>query len=278
MEIKVNNLNFYYNKKSGIKILDSINFKVPNNSIVGITGKSGSGKTTLAQLICGINIPNSGKITVDDIVINKKNIFDEKQLKNKIGYIAQNSENQFFNKTVKDELTYFLKFLGKSIDESKIIEVLNAVDLAESYLNSNPLLLSTGERKKVSIAATLVLDTDIVIFDDPTKGLDSKSIKNLKRLIKNLKSNFGKTIIIISRDVEFIHALSDEVIIMNDGKILIWGNKYEVFKTTDLLRDYCLPIPKTMEFSSIVLDKKNIKIGYRDEINDLLKDIYRYVR
>ncbi|MCI8778329.1 MAG: ATP-binding cassette domain-containing protein [Bacilli bacterium] len=278
MEIKVNNLNFYYNKKSGVKILDLINFKVPNNSIVGITGKSGSGKTTLAQLICGINIPSSGKITVDDIVINKKNIFDEKQLKNKIGYIAQNSENQLFNKTVKDELTYILKFLGKSIDENKIIEVLNAVGLDESYLNSNPLLLSTGERKKVSIASTLALDTDIVIFDEPTKGLDSKSIKSLKRLIKNLKSNFGKTIIIISRDVEFIHALSDEVIVMNDGKILIWGNKYEVFKTTDLLRDYCLPIPKTMEFSSIVLDKKNIKIGYRDEINDLLKDIYRYVR
>lgn len=278
MEIKVNNLNFYYDKKSGVKILDSINFKVSNNTIVGITGKSGSGKTTLAQLICGINIPSSGKITIDDIVINKKNIFDEKQLKNKIGYIAQNSENQIFNKTVKDELTYALKFLGKSIDEGKILEVLNLVGLDESYLNYNPLLLSTGERKKLSIATTLVLDTDIIIFDDPTRGLDSKSIKNLKFLIKNLKNNFDKTILIISRDVEFIHALSDEVIIMNAGKILVWGNKYEVFKTTDLLKNYCLPIPKTIEFSSIVLDKKNIKIGYRDEINDLLKDIYRYVR
>lgn len=278
MEIKVNNLNFYYDKKSGVKILDSINFKVANNTIVGITGKSGSGKTTLAQLICGINIPSSGKITIDDIVINKKNIFDEKQLKNKIGYIAQNSENQIFNKTVKDELTYALKFLGKSIDEGKILEVLNLVGLDESYLNYNPLLLSTGERKKLSIATTLVLDTDIIIFDDPTRGLDSKSIKNLKFLIKNLKNNFEKTILIISRDAEFIHALSDEVIIMNAGKILVWGNKYEVFKTTDLLKNYCLPIPKTIEFSSIVLDKKNIKIGYRDEINDLLKDIYRYVR
>ncbi len=278
MEVKVNNLNFYYNKKSGIKILDSINFKIPNNTIVGITGKSGSGKTTLAELMCGINIPSSGKITVDDIFINKKNIFDERKLKNKIGYIAQNSENQIFNKTVKDELTYALKFLGKIIDDAKILEVLNFIGLNESYLNKNPLLLSTGERKKLSIAATLVLDTDIIIFDDPTRGLDAKSVKNLKRLIKNLKSNFRKTIIIISRDVEFIHALSDEVIIMDKGKILIWGNKYEVFKTTDVLKNYGLPIPKTMEFSSIVLDKKNIKIGYRDEINDLLKDIYRYVR
>ncbi len=278
MEIKFNNVNFYYNRKSGIKNLDSINFKIAHNSIVGITGKSGSGKTTLAELMCGINVPSSGKITIDDIVINRKNIFDEKQLKNKIGYIAQNSESQIFNKTVKEELTYPFKFLGRNIEEKKVLEMLDLVGLDETYLNVNPLLLSTGEKRKLSIAATLVLDTDIIIFDEPTKGLDSKSVKNIKRLIKNLKNNYGKTIIVISRDVEFIHALCDEVIVMNSGKILIWGNKYDVFKSVDLLNEYKLPIPKTIQFSSMVLAKKNIKIGYRDEINDLLKDIYRYVR
>lgn len=278
MEIKVSNVNFYYNKKSGIKVLDSINLKISHNSIVGITGKSGSGKTTLAHLMCGINIPSSGKIMIGDIVINKKNIFDEKQLKNKIGYIAQNSESQLFNKTVREELTYSLKFLGKVALESKILEVLNLVGLDETYIDANPLLLSNGEMRKLSIASTLILDTDIIIFDEPTKGLDSKSINNLKRLIKNLKNNFGKTVIVISRDVEFIHAICDEVIIMNAGKVLVFGNKYDVFKSVDLLKNYNLPIPKMIEFSTVVLDKKNIKIGYRDEINDLLKDIYRYVR
>lgn len=277
MEIKVSNVNFYYNKKSGIKVLDSINLKIASNSIVGITGKSGSGKTALAHLMCGINIPSSGKIMVGDIIINKKNIFDERKLKNKIGYIAQNSESQLFNKTVREELTYSLKFLGKSVLESKIIEVLNLVGLDETYIDANPLLLSTGEMRKLSIAATLILDTNIIIFDEPTKGLDSKSSKAIRRLIKNLK-NFGKTVIVISQDVEFIHAICDEVIIMNAGKVLVWGNKYDVFKSVDLLKSYNLPIPKTIEFSTVVLDKKNIKIGYRDEINDLLKDIYRYVR
>lgn len=278
MEIKVSNVNFYYNKKSGIKVLDSINLKIASNSIVGITGKSGSGKTALAHLMCGINIPSSGKIMVGDIIINKKNIFDERKLKNKIGYIAQNSESQLFNKTVREELTYSLKFLGKSVLESKIIEVLNLVGLDETYIDANPLLLSTGEMRKLSIADTLILDTNIIIFDEPTKGLDSKSSKAIRRLIKNLKNNFGKTVIVISRDVEFIHAICDEVIIMNAGKVLVWGNKYDVFKSVDLLKSYNLPIPKTIEFSTVVLDKKNIKIGYRDEINDLLKDIYRYVR
>ena len=278
MEVKFSNVNFYYDKKTKVKNLDSINFRIKSNTIVGITGKSGSGKTTLIELMCGLHIPSSGKITIGDIIINKKNIFDETKLKNKIGYVSQNSEQQIFNKTVKEELIYPLKFLNKDVDNSKIVEILNMVGLSENYLDRNPLLLSSGEKKKLSIASVLLLDTDIIVFDEPTKSLDYKSIKDFKRLIKNLKNNFNKTIIVISRDVDFLHAISDEVAVMNEGKILIWGGKYDVFKSIDILEHYNLPIPKVIQFSSIVLDKKNIKIGYRDEINDLLKDIYRYVR
>lgn len=278
MEVRFSNINFYYDKKSKEKILDSINLKIKNNTIVGITGKSGSGKTTLVEIMCGLLTPHSGKVTIGDIVVNKKRIFDEAALKNKIGYVAQNSENQIFNKTVKEELVYPFKFLKKNISEQQVLEVLNLVGLSESYLEMNPLLLSTGERRKLAIASTLILDTDIIIFDEPTKGLDSKSVKNFGRLIKNLKNNFGKTIIVISRDVEFIHSVSDQVVIMNEGKILLEGNKYDVFKNIELLNSYNVPIPNTIKFSTIVLKKKNVKIGYRDEINDLLKDIYRYVR
>lgn len=278
MEVRFSNINFYYDKKSKEKILDSINLKIKNNTIVGITGKSGSGKTTLVEIMCGLLTPHSGKVTIGDIVVNKKRIFDEAALKNKIGYVAQNSENQIFNKTVKEELVYPFKFLKKNISEQQVLEVLNLVGLSESYLEMNPLLLSTGERRKLAIASTLILDTDIIIFDEPTKGLDSKSVKNFGRLIKNLKNNFGKTIIVISRDVEFIHSVSDQVVIMNEGKILLEGNKYDVFKNIELLNGYNVPIPNTIKFSTIVLKKKNVKIGYRDEINDLLKDIYRYVR
>lgn len=278
MEIKFTNVNFWYDKKSKQKILDSINLKIKNNTITGITGKSGSGKTTLIELINAINIPSSGKIVIGEFIINKKKNFDVTELRNKIGFVSQNSEDQIFNKKVIDELSYPFLFLKRDFDEKKMIEVLNLVGLDESYLNRNPLLLSNGEKRKIVIAATLVLDTDILIFDDPTNGLDYKSVKNFERLIKNLKNNFGKTIIVVSRDTEFLLKISDQVVIMNDGKILIQGDKYSVFKDTDLLNEYNLPVPKTIEFSNIVLNKKNVRIGYRDEINDLLKDIYRYVK
>ena len=278
MEVKFDNVNFYYDKKSKLKVLDSIKLGIKSNTIVGITGKSGSGKTTLVEVMCGIITPTSGKVTIGDIVINKKHLYDDNSLKNKIGYVTQNSEDQIFNSTVKEELTYSFKFLGKTISDDKIIEVLDLVGLSSDYLLSNPLTLSTGETRKLTIASTILLDNDIIVLDEPTKGLDHKSVRNIERLIKNLKNNFNKTVIVISRDVEFINRVSDQVVIMNEGKILISGNKYDVFKNIDLLEKYDLSIPNTIKFSTIVLNKKNIKIGYRDEINDLLKDIYRYVR
>jgi len=278
MEVKFNNVNFYYDKKSKFKILDSVKFGIKSNTIVGITGKSGSGKTTLAEIMCGLLTPTSGNVTVNDIVINKKQLYSLDSLKNKIGYISENFEDQIFNLTVKDELTYSFKYFGKNISDDKISEVLSLVGLSENYLSLNPLSLSTGEKRKLTIATTILLDNDIIVLDEPTICLDYKSVRNIERLLKNLKNNFNKTIIVISRDVEFINRISDQVVVMNGGKVLLSGNKYDVFKNIDLLEKYDLPIPKTIKFSTVVLNKKNVKIGYRDEINDLIKDIYRYVR
>ncbi len=277
MEVRFNNVNFYYDKKSKKKNLDSINLKIKANTVVGITGKSGSGKTTLVELINALILPTSGKVTIDNIVINKKKEFDKVELRKIVGYVVQNAETQLFNKTVEEELSYSCHFLNKPIERQRLIDVLEMVSLDESYLVKNPLLLSHGEKRKVSIASTLVLDSDVIIFDEPTNGLDGKSIKCIERLIKSLKSA-GKIVIVVSRDVEFLHKISDDIIIMHDGKIVLEGNKYDVFKNIQILKQYEIPIPKIIEFSTLVLNKKNIKIGYRDEINDLLKDIYRYVR
>ncbi len=278
MEIKCSNLNFYFDKKTKDKVIDSVNLKIKANTIVGITGKSGSGKTTFAELLMGLIIPTSGKITIDDVIINKKNLFDKDKLYRKIVFVSQNSDKQIFNKTVKDELLCSLKFLNKSVSDEQISKILTLVGLNEFFLDKNPLCLSYGEKRKLMIASSLLLDTEIIIFDEPSYGLDYKSVKDFIRLVKDLKNNYGKTIIVISRDVDFIHKISNQVVIFDHGKVIIDGDKYEVFRNVALLDSYNIPIPKLIAFSNLVLSKKNIKIGYRDEINDLLKDIYRYVR
>ena len=152
------------------------------------------------------------------------------------------------------------------------------VGLDPSYLDKNPQTLSNGEKRKVALASILVLNPSILVLDEPTIGLDSESASNFIKLLRLLKRRYNKTIIIASHNTELLHKIVDYLYVINDGKVVLEGNKYDVFKQEKILKKYGIKVPKIMEFSNTVLEKKNKKIGYRDEINDLIKDIYRYVK
>ena len=268
MEIKLENVSFSYNKINYTKkdILKNISTTFKEGEIYSIIGKSGVGKTTMAELIAGLLIPTEGKI------INQ----EAKQ----IGMVFQFPEEQFFNSTVNEELEIgmILNHYHTEEKEKRIISALRMVGLDESYLEKNPFKLSNGEKRLVAIAAVLIFNPKVIILDEPTIGLDENSKNTIIKLIRLLKKRYQKTIIIISHDMDFVHKLSDHIIVLYDKKIVLEGTKYEVFKQNNLLKKYGLKQPKVMEFSTKVLKKKNIKIGYRDEINDLIKDIYRYVK
>ena len=116
-----------------------------------------------------------------------------------------------------------------------------------------------------------------VILDEPILGFDSKNKKEFISLIRILKNRYKKTIIIATNDVDFLHKCVDKVIVLQDGKIVMQGNKYEIFCNTKELKKYGILAPKIISFSDKVKNKKNIKIGYRDDINDLIKDIFRNI-
>ena len=107
---------------------------------------------------------------------------------------------------------------------------------------------------------------------------DSISKKKLLELIITLKNRYKKTIIIVSHDVDLIHQISDKIVVLHDGKVVLEGNKYEVFKHEEDLKKYGIKLPKAIEFSNLVYKKTGKKIGYRDDINDILKDVYRNAR
>lgn len=278
MEVKISNLNFYYSKKNKENKLNSINLKILSNTIFGITGKSGSFKSTFIKLINGLLVPISGKIIIGDNIINKKKIFNKDLLNEIIGYVPQDCLEMFTHRKVRDELINIFKYKNKKFNQNNLNEYFDMFNMDKSLLDKEIDNLSNGEKKLVFLISILILDTDILILDEPTTYLDSKNIKILERLLKNLKNNYNKTIIVVSKDVEFINRISDNVVVMYNGSIAFSGNKYDVFKNISLLNEYEIPVPKTIEFSNLVLENKKIKIGYRDEINDLLKDIYRYVR
>ena len=268
MEIEFIDVNYSINNK---QILKNINLKFNKNSINSIIGASGSGKTTLVKMINGALLPDSGEIKIDGKKINNEKT---------IGIVHQNSEEQIDNSTVKEEIESYLEYYNytKGDRQKHIKDALKMVCLDNTYLNKNPLNLSTGEMKLVSLASVLAFNPKIIVLDEPTVGLDSKEINNVIKIIRLLKNRFHKTIILVSKDMDFVHKLSDNIFILSGGKIVKSGNKYDIFTDKNLLNKYNIEVPKVIKFSNLVYDRKKIKLGYRDEINDLLKDIYRLSR
>ena len=285
MEIKFNDVEFSYNTNlpTETKVLNKINISFKEGKITSLIGRSGSGKTTIAELINALLFPNEGTIEYGSFLLSSKGIKNNHEINNlrvNIGLIFQFPEEQFFNMTVKEEISFgmkYFKYKTKDI-ENRVISSLKLVGLSEEYQDRNPFTLSSGEKRKVAIASILAFNPKVIILDEPTIGLDNVGKKNLIQLIRKLKMRLNKTIILITHDIELVHAVSDNVILLDKGNIVLEGDKYTVFKNEELFKEYGMHIPKMIEFSNLVYRKKGIKMGYRDEINDLIKDIYRYVK
>lgn len=284
MEIKFNDVSFSYNLKTPLEkeVLKNINLEIENGKVTGLIGKSGSGKSTMVQLINALNFPTKGNLEVGTFLIDskKRKIKKINDLRVNIGLIFQFPEEQFFNMTVFDEISFgmkYFKFKTKDI-EKRIANALKMVGLNKDYIYRNPFTLSSGEKRKIVIASILAYNPSILILDEPTIGLDSISKKKLLELIITLKNRYKKTIIIVSHDVDLIHQISDKIVVLHDGKVVLEGNKYEVFKHEEDLKKYGIKLPKAIEFSNLVYKKTGKKIGYRDDINDILKDVYRNAR
>lgn len=273
MEVVAKNLTYEVNQK---KILDQINFTIKPGKIYSIVGPSGSGKSTLLHLIDGLLIPTSGSLKVGSHTISKRGHLDAVRFD--IGFVSAFPEQYFFHKTVKEEMKYFLSFCDKKENEKRILEVVDLVGLQEEVLNKSFSILSEGEKRKVALALALIKDPSMLLLDEPIIGLDSKDQKEWIRLMKKINKDFHKTIIFVSHDIDFVYEITDQVILLKNGKIVASGEKFEIFTSVNLLKAHEIPIPKLVLFSYKVLKLKGIKLGYRSDVNDLIKDVYRYVK
>lgn len=255
-------------------IFKNLNLEIKENQITTIVGKNGSGKTSFLNLIYGLDLDFDGKIDIEGNNINNKTKTKEVEIFRKnIFYLSQDYKNQLFNINVFEDI----KYGSSNCNNDKLEELLKRFNLNNEILKKNYFELSDGEIKKILIISMLIRDNKIILLDDPTSGLDQKSITTLIKLLKKEKRN-EKIIIIASQDAEFLLNISDRIITFDKGKLIETNNKYEFFDNEALFKKCGLVMPEVLQFRENVLKRKNIKLVYRDNINDLIKDIYRNVK
>lgn len=282
MEIKFENVSYSYLAGTPLQVdaLKDITTTIIPNKINALIGPSGSGKSTMIELINGLKLPTKGTVHVGNHKLkNNIRIVNANKLRFDIGVVFQNPEDQFFQKTVKKEIEFGMKYFGYKTDKIKqrVEDALKMVGLDSSYMSRNPFELSGGEKRKIAIASVLAFNPEVIILDEPTNGLDTTSKESLIKLIKMLRDKYNKTIIVVSHDVDVMYRFVDNVIILSNGNILLQGDKYEVFKNIDTLTNNGVKVPRIVEFLHKAEQKTGKYLGDFDNVEDLTKEIVKNV-
>ena len=266
MEIILNNID--------VGPFKNLNLCVFDNKITAIIGSNGSGKSILAEMIATTRKPEKGLYIIDGnkIDLNSKNV-NFNQLRFDVGIVMQNLRTQFFEGTVEEHILYQLKVYNYKKCEKRVLDSLKMVDLSYEYLKRKIKTLSDTEIFKVMLATVLSINPDVIVLDDPSCFLDKNEIDKLIKLLKIMKIKYNKTIVITSINAYFVLKLADYIYVIDNGKIVMHGEKYEVFNN-EKLKDMDIHIPEIIEFQNKFLKTIKSSINYRDNVNDLIKDIY----
>jgi len=228
--IEVRNVHFTY--PNGVKALEDVSLKINRGEFLAIMGQNGAGKTTLVKHFNGLLKPTKGEVIVDGINTQKASVAS---LARKVGFVFQNPDHQLFCDTVEEEISFGLRNFGfeESVIKKRVEWALNLLGLTE-YRKTSPFMLSGGERKRVALASVLAWDPDVVVLDEPTIGQDHMQKEKLRQFIVQLKTR-GKTIIIVTHDVEFVAECKPRVVLMRNGKIIIDGPAEKILSDIDVL-------------------------------------------
>ncbi|WP_027334298.1 ATP-binding cassette domain-containing protein [Mycoplasma elephantis] len=296
MQIKVKELTKIFNKKSLLEhvAVDNASFNVEQGEYIGIIGPTGSGKTTFIEHLNALSLPDKGQI---DWIFNTKGklskkqalkycvkdwknrheeysyiehlIFDAKKrkknkkvkdIRKRVGVVFQFAEYQLFEETVIKDVAFGAKAYGANKEESlkKARKYLEIVGMPKVFWERSPFGLSGGQKRRVALAGILAIEPDVMIFDEPTAGLDPAGVIDVLNIFDKL-NELGKTIIIITHDLDNILEHTKRTVMFNKGKIVYDGDTYELLKNTNFLYENNMQPPRILEFVS-KLEEHGIKV------------------
>lgn len=255
--VEVSHLSFSYDGQNDV--IKDVSFVIPKGSYTTIVGHNGSGKSTIAKLLIGLLKAKSGDIKILGNILSEQNVYS---LRNHVGIVFQNPDNQFIGSTVADDIAFGLENHCVPQEQmQQIIEDVAARVNMSDFLDSEPTKLSGGQKQRVAIAGILAIAPDIIIFDESTSMLDPQGKASINEQIQKLHDERNITILSITHDMEEV-AQSEYVIVLKDGKVEMQGTPKQIFEHKDKLKEMKLELPFALSFSEKLKNEGVLKDSY----------------
>jgi len=246
--IEVKDVHFCY--ANNVEALKGVSLTIKDGEFLAIMGQNGAGKSTLVKHFNGLLKPKSGTVCVDGVETTKTSVAT---LARNVGFVFQNPDHQLFSETVEEEIAFALKNFGFEPDavEKRVTWALELLSLSQ-YRKTSPFLLSGGERKRVALASVLAWDPQMLILDEPTIGQDHEQKEKLQQFIMQMQTQ-GKTVVIVTHDVEFVAECSPRVVLMSEGKIVAEGAGKEILTNPQILAESSIVLPQIAQIFTRLL-------------------------
>ncbi len=267
MKLELKNLSYTYSDGTAFvrQAVNDLSVTIREGSITGIIGHTGSGKSTLVQMMNGLLTPTSGEVLLDgeNIFSNKKTLRDARF---KVGLVFQYPEYQLFEETIFKDIAFGPKNqkLPQNEINARVLEAVDFVGLDRALLDRSPFDLSGGQKRRVAIAGVMAMRPSILILDEPASGLDPVGREEIFGGLLRYRKETGATIIIVSHSMEDMARYAEDILVMNDSRLMLHGPKDEIFRQADLLTSIGLDVPEITH-----LINELIRRGY-----DLPNNIY----
>ena len=277
MAIRIENLRYIYLSKTpnANVAINGVSLTIPENAFAAFIGRTGSGKSTLVQNLNALLIPTEGDIYVDDFhICNKKRKNKRiKELRKHVSVVFQFPEYQLFEETVEKDVAFGLRNFGYKEEDAlkEAHRVLLSVGLDEKFFKKSPFELSGGEKRRVAIAGILAINPDILILDEPTAGLDATGAKFVMDIVEKMHKE-GKTIILVTHDMDLVMKYCNLVYVLKDGKLAYQGPVNTLFDAID--ESSAIEIPPLYKLAKKLKERgAPIKIENIKSVDDLVNQI-----
>lgn len=258
--LRTDKLCYSYDSIEKNSALSDVSIKISKGQMTAILGGNGAGKSTLFLNLNGVFTPTSGDIFFcgERVLQNASSI---KKLRKHVGIVFQDPNDQLFSASVRNDIAFGALNLGATQEEANlmVMEVARQTGVID-FIDRPTHALSFGQKKRVAIAGVLIMKPEVLILDEPTAGLDPQGVSEILKLLINIKSQTGLSIIIATHDIDIVPLYCDYAYLLNGGRVVGEGTPAEVFSRPDMVRENALRTPRIAHLMEILSDKDGIDV------------------